>query len=65
MKPLDILGDDEEDDLEGCTDLEEKMERLYEIADKFRDELREERRREDRLSQLGEYYKQTTKEQND
>jgi|TARA_R110000824_G_scaffold57097_3_gene155600 hypothetical protein len=42
MKPLDILGDDEEDDLEGCTDLEEKMERLYEIAEKRSDELREE-----------------------
>jgi len=42
MNPLDILGDDEEDDLEGCTDLEEQMERLYEIAEKRSDELREE-----------------------
>jgi len=41
MKPLDILGDDEEDNLEGCTDLEEKMERLYEIAEKRSDERKE------------------------
>jgi len=32
---------------------------------KKRSKLHHERRREDRLSQMREYYKQTTKEQND